>query len=203
MTKAVFRKRSITVLLTTLGAVGAIAVFTTATASAHGHPHGHPPGRTIEGSFCLSDQLFCMKAQLDGQTAVEGYGVDGNAGACVPPTKATTDPPAGPKYCVPSETGFLGVRPGKYSISVLDDQNNHNFSLRSCPGSKLPCTGSNPDATSEQAITDIATVYTAPVTIQVDLKPGWYRLFCDSDSPVVHERAGMFVDIEVGGGPDR
>jgi hypothetical protein len=195
MIKAIFHTRRIAVLLTVLGAVGAIAVFTTATASAHGHTYG----RTIEGNFCLKQHLFCMSAGLDGQTPAEGYGVDGNAGACVPPAQATTDPPAGPQYCVPSETGFLRLRPGTYWIAVNDDQNNHNFSLRSCPRSMLPCTASNPDETSEQPITDIASVYTAPVTIKVNLKPGWYRLFCDSDMPVVHEKAGMYVDLEVVG----
>jgi hypothetical protein len=190
MFKAIFRRRSIAVLLTTVGAVAAVAAFTTATASAHGH------GRTINGSFCLTEHLFCMSAGLEGKTPVEGYGVDGNAGACAKPP-GTVDPPSGPQYCVPSETGLLEVKAGTYWISVFDDQNNHNFSLRSCPWSSLPCTELNPDAVSEQALTDIGTVYAEPVRTKVDLKPGWYRLFCDSDSPVVHEKAGMFVDIEV------
>ncbi len=188
MTKAIFPRRSIAVLLTTLATVGAIAAYTTATASAQ--------GRTIVGNFCLGDHLFCMSAGLDGQTPVEGYGVSNSEGTCAKPP-ATDD--AGPQYCVPSGTGLLTLRPGTYWITVNDDQNNHNFSLRSCPGSTSPCTDTNPDKTSEQAITDIATVYTEPVTIKVNLKPGWYRLFCDSDSPVVHENAGMYVDIEVGG----
>jgi hypothetical protein len=190
MIKAIIRRRRIAVLLAALGAVGAVAVFTTATASAQ--------GRTIEGNFCLGQRLFCMSAGLEGQTPVEGYGVSNSEGTCAKPP-ATTDPPAGPQYCVPSGTGLLTLRPGTYWIAVNDDQNNHNFSLRSCPGSTSPCTETNPDETSEQAITDIATVYTAPVTIKVNLKPGWYRLFCDSDVPVVHEHAGMYVDIEVGG----
>jgi hypothetical protein len=195
MSKHVFRKRSLAVLLVTLGAVGAIAALTTATASAHSHTYS----RTIQADFCLGQHLFCMSAAVDGQTAVEGYGVDGNAGRCVPPSQATTSPPAGPQYCVPSETGFLELRPGTYWISALDNQSNHNFSFRSCPWSRLPCTASNPAMTSEQALTDIATVYTDRVTTQVELKPGWYRLFCDSDSPVVHEKAGMYIDIEVDG----
>jgi hypothetical protein len=195
MLKAIFRRRGLVVLLATLGAVGAVTALTTTAASAHEHWYG----RTINGSFCLQDHLFCMSAVLDGQQ-VEGYGVDGNAGACVPPAKATTDPPAGPKYCVPSETGFLRLTPGTYWLSLVDDQNNHNFSLRSCPWSRLPCTASNPNAGPEVALTDIATVYTQPVRTRVELRPGWYRLFCDSDSPVVHEKAGMYIDFEVGWG---
>jgi hypothetical protein len=194
MIKAVFRKHRIAVLLMTLGTVGAIAALVTATASAHDRTQG----RTMEANFCLSEHLFCISAGLEGQRPAEGYGVDGNAGTCAKPP-ATTNPPAGPQYCVPSETGFLRLRPGTYWIRAFDDMNNHNFSLRSCQGSRLPCTESNPDATAEQTITDIATVYTQPVTVKVDLKPGWYRLFCDSDSPVVHEKAGMYVDFEVDG----
>ena len=105
MNKAIFRKRSIAVLVTTLAAVGAIAAYTTATASAQ--------GRTIEGNFCLGVHLFCMSAGLDGQPAVEGYGVDGNGGICKAPPPTSRTPPAGPAYCVPSGTGLLRLRPGR------------------------------------------------------------------------------------------
>ncbi|HZD86483.1 MAG TPA: hypothetical protein VE088_00580 [Gaiellaceae bacterium] len=208
MSKAIFRRRTIAVLLTTLGAVGAVAAFTTATASAQ--------GRTIEGGFCLSEHLFCMSAGLDGQTPVEGYGVDGNGGKCAKPPG---DPsvPSGPQYCVPSGTGLLRLRPGTYWITVDDALNTHNFELRSCPGSTGPCSpgqGSemqltpvcnddpaNPDVfkcsatnpSPEAAATDIVR------TVKLELKPGTYRLFCDAQKPVVHELAGMYVDIEVGG----
>lgn len=198
MIEAISRRGRIAVLLVTLGVVGAIAAYVSATAPARGATPPPPPGRTIVGAFCLQQHLFCISADLNGRT-VTGYGVDGNAGACVPPAQATTDPPAGPKYCVPSETGFLRLRPGQYAFSLTDDQSNHNFSLRSCPGSSLPCTDSNPDATSEQALTDIPTVYTQPVIATVELTPGWYRLFCDSASPVIHEKAGMYIDFEVVG----
>ena len=124
--------------------------------------------------------------------------VDGKGGTCAKPP-ATTDPPAGPQYCVPSGTGVLTIRPGIYWISVDDPLNSHNFELRSCPGSTSPCSDTNPDAISEQQITDIATIYTDPVTIKVNLKPGWYRLFCDATVPVIHEPRGMYIDIEVGG----
>jgi hypothetical protein len=36
-------------------------------------------------------------------------------------------------------------------------------------------------------------------TVKINLEHGWYRLFCDATSPVVHEPRGMYVDIEVGG----
>ena len=36
-------------------------------------------------------------------------------------------------------------------------------------------------------------------TVKIDLKHGTYRLFCDALKPVVHEDAGMYIDIEVGG----
>jgi hypothetical protein len=209
MTKGSFRKHRIAVLLTVLATAGAIAALTTATASAQ-------EGRTIEGNFCLSDHLFCMSAGLDGQTPVEGYGVDGNGGTCAKPP-ATTEPPAGPQYCVPSGTGHLTLRPGTYWINVDDPLNSHNFELRSCPGSTTPC---GPGQGSEQALTPVCNddpanpdVFkcstTSPYpetaandivnTVKIVLKHGTYRLFCDAQKPVVHELAGMYVDIEVGG----
>lgn len=36
-------------------------------------------------------------------------------------------------------------------------------------------------------------------TLKIELKPGTYRLFCDAVKPVVHENAGMYIDIQVGG----
>jgi hypothetical protein len=191
MRKAIFRRRSIAVLLTTLATVGAIAAYTTATASAD--------GRTIVGNFCLSDHLFCMSAGLDGQTPVENYGVSNGEGTCAPPP-ATDD--SGPGFCVPNPDRVpLVLRPGTYWITVTDDQTKHNFALRSCPGSTSPCTDTNPDATSAdgQAITLVPFSSPDPVTMPFNLKPGWYRLYCQSDNPVDHEAAGMYVDIEVGG----
>jgi hypothetical protein len=206
---AIFRRRNIAVLLTTLALAGAVAAHTTATASAD-------QGRTIVGNFCLSDHLFCISAGLDGQTAVEGYGVDGNGGVCAKPPG---DPsvPSGPQYCVPSGTGLLTIRPGTYWITVDDPLNSHNFELRSCPGSTTPC---RPGQGLEQELTPVcnddpanpdvfkcSTTNPYPetatndivMTVKLDLKPGWYRLFCDAQKPVVHEAAGMYVDIQVGG----
>ncbi|HET7044026.1 MAG TPA: hypothetical protein VFI37_04180 [Gaiellaceae bacterium] len=208
MSKAIFRPRSIAVLLTTRAAVGVMAASTTATASAD-------QGRTIVGAFC-SGHLFCISAGLNGQTPVEGYGVDGNGGVCAKPPG---DPgiPSGPQYCVPSGTGLLSIRPGTYWITVDDPLNSHNFELRSCAGSTTPC---GPGRGTEQELTPIcnddpanADVFkcsaTSPYpetaateivkTAKLQLKPGWYRLFCDAKKPVVHEAAGMYIDIEVGG----
>jgi hypothetical protein len=191
MTRAIFRRRIIAVLLTTLATAGAIAAYATATAAAQ--------GRTIEGNFCLGQHLFCMSAGLDGQTPVEGYGVDGNGGTCATP-QTPPNPDVGPEHCVPSGAGLLTLRPGTYWIAVNDDQAKHNFALRSCPGSTSPCSDTNPDRTNDgQAITGLAETYDKPVTIKVNLKHGWYRLFCQSDNPVDHEAAGMYIDIEVGG----
>ena len=187
MTKAIFRKHRIAVLLTTLAAVGAIAALTTATASAQG-------GRTIDGTFCLGEHYFCMGASFDGQTT-EGFCTislsDPN-----PQTDCNTNLVSAGGTASP---GRLVLRPGTYWVTVPDDNSKHNFELRSCPESTSPCSDGNPAALPEQQITTVDGIYPDPVTIKVNLKHGWYRLFCDAQQPVVHEAAGMYVDIEVGG----
>lgn len=201
------RRLVIGLALAVLVAAGAVAALTPAPATAQ--------GRTIVGSFCLNDHLFCLSAGLEGQTPVEGYGVSSTAGTCKAPP-ATTDPPAGPQYCVPSGTGLLTLRPGTYWITVDDMMNSHNFELRSCPGSTTAC---EPGQGAEQELTPICNddpanpdVFkcstTNPTdmavndivrTVKIDLTPGTYRIFCDAVKPVVHESAGMYIDIEVGG----
>lgn len=197
-------------VLTLVAALAVLAVMAGPALAKEDH------GRTIHGSFCLTDHLFCISASVNGRTEVEGYGVDGNGGTCAKPP-GTTDPPAGPQYCVPSGTGLLTIRPGTYWITVDDPLNSHNFELRSCPGSREPCTAgqgseqeltpvcnddlSNPDVFKcsttnpfpETAANDIVA------TLKINLKPGTYRLFCDAVKPVVHENAGMYIDIFVGG----
>lgn len=211
MTRANFRKRSIPMLLTMLVAAGAAAVATHKTAAASTNQ-----GRTIAANFCLGYRLFCISAALDGQTPVEGYGADGNGGICAKPP-GDPNVPSGPKYCVPSQTGLLSIRPGTYWLTVDDPLNSHNFELRSCPGAKTPCTAGQG---AEQALTPVcnddpanADVFkcstTSPYpetasneivkTVKVHLTHGWYRIFCDAVKPVVHEDAGMYVDIQVGG----
>jgi hypothetical protein len=205
MSKSIFRRRSIAVLFTTLAILGAVAAYTTATASAE--------GRTIDGTFCLPPPAntspppghwFCMQATSDGQTT-QGFctytGTD-------PKDNCNTDlvSPGGTGTASP---GLLVLRPGTYWVTVHDDNDKHNFELRSCPGSSSPCAFGDG---SEQEITPIVNSDPLPVpdactvtdgtvecAIKVTLKPGWYRLFCDAQSPVPHEPRGMYVDIEVGG----
>jgi len=194
MIRGNLHKLGFVAVVMTLAVLAAVMVSTSASASGS----APAPSRTINGNFCLSQHLFCMSAGLDGQAPAEGYGVNGNGGVCHKPPD-TTDPLGGPEYCVPSGTGLLTLRAGTYWIVVNDDQINHNFSIRSCPGSTSPCTATNPAETSEQEITDMGTTYTGPVTMKITLKPGWYRLLRDFDVPVDHENAGMYVDFQVGG----
>jgi hypothetical protein len=194
-------------VLTLVAALAVLAVMASPAAASDAH------GRTILGSFCLADHPFCIGATADGQTPVEGYGVNGNGGVCAKPPG---DPsvPSGPGYCVPSGTGLLTIRPGTYWITVDDPLDSHNFELRTCPGSTVPC---GPGQGSEQELTPVCNDDPAKpdafkcgtntenatkeivATLKIELKPGWYRLFCDAQQPVVHEAAGMYVDIQVGG----
>jgi hypothetical protein len=195
-------------MLTLVAALAVLAVMAGPAAAHEDH------GRTIYGSFCLTDHPFCISASVDGQTAVEGYGVDGNGGICHTPPVTVGPPPGGPAYCVPSGTGLLTIRPGTYWITVDDPLDSHNFELRSCPGATAPC---GIGQGTEQALTPVCNddplnpdlfkcgtnTETAanPIvaTLKIELKPGWYRLFCDAQQPVVHEHAGMYIDIHVGG----
>jgi len=207
MSKVIFQRRSVALLASTLAVAGAITASATGTAAAD-------QGRSIQGNFCLGEHLFCISAAVDGQPAVEGYAVDGNGGTCAKPGSPVGDP----QHCVPSGTGNLSIRPGTYWITLDDPLNSHNFELRSCPGSTTPCDAASGGA--EQALTPVCNddpsapdVFkcsaTSPApetalnhivtTVKMELKPGTYRLFCDAVKPVVHEAAGMYIDIRVGG----
>lgn len=201
------RYRKTLALLAALVAICAVAAHSVAPASAG-------QGRTIVGDFCLNQYLFCIAAGLDGQTQVEGYGVDGNGGICHAPPATIGPPPGGPAYCVPSDTGVLRIRPGTYWITVDDPLDSHNFELRSCRGSTAPCgPGQGPDqeltpmCNDDPAKADVFKCGTNTETatneivrtVKIDLTPGTYRLFCDGQQPVVHESAGMYIDIYVGG----
>jgi hypothetical protein len=196
-------------VLTLMAAIAVLALTAGPVAAQEDH------GRTIHGSFCLTGgHPFCISASLDGQTPVEGYGVDGNGGVCHTPPVTVGPPPGGPAYCVPSGTGLLTLRPGTYWITVDDPLNSHNFELRSCPGSTTSC---GPGKGSELELTPVCNddplnpdVFKCPNnidtatndivrTVKIVLKHGTYRLFCDAQLPVVHEAAGMYIDIEVGG----
>ena len=96
------------------------------------------------------------------------------------------------------------LRPGTYWLTVTDNCANHNFELRTCPGSTSPCDPSSGDI--EQPITGEPAATPGTVTVKVHLAHGTYRLFCDaivSSGPHMgetHEVAfGMFADFEVGG----
>jgi hypothetical protein len=100
MTKINSPRGRVAVLCAALAAIGTVAVYTVATASA--------AGRELEGSFCshaVSGSPFppglCVQLTLDGQTT-QGY------------------------YHSP---GSLTLRPGDYWLTVTDTSAAHNFSL--------------------------------------------------------------------------
>jgi hypothetical protein len=135
-------------------------------------------------------------ASADGRALVGQFGFDalnnGN-GPCGPPAANFT--------IVLTEDGqpVSSLRPGDYWLTVTDHCANHNFELRSCPGSTSPC-----DQNSGGAEQEITTVAGTPgmVTTKIHLVHGTYRLFCDAlnAAGVSHEVAfNMYVDFEVGG----
>ena len=92
----------------------------------------------------------------------------------------------------------LQIRPGTYWLTVNDDSSMHDFVLRSCPGSTLPCNSTNPTATNDLLTPVIGTP--GDVTNKINFRFGTYRLYCDvATSRGTHEAAGMYVDFEVGG----
>jgi hypothetical protein len=141
-------------------------------------------GRTLLGNFCTANHT-CMTVSFDGTTVGT-------------PTRTDATQPD------------LTLRPGTYWITVTDDSNFHNYSLRSCPGSTELCTAENPAAGgTDQDLTPIcndAATGTCPrtnpaanvivETVKLNLLHGTYRLFCDAPG---HEAAGMYVDIAVAG----
>ena len=127
-------------------------------------------------------------------------------------------PPRGDFVLVPANPGFTialtedghpvtSIRPGTYWLAVTDNCKNHNFELRSCPGSDSPC-DPNSDGV-EQEITPMndpntANGATGTVMVKIHLVHGTYRLFCDA--PVTghpgqtHETFfNMYTDFAVGG----
>jgi Pentapeptide repeats (8 copies) len=134
------------------------------------------PGNEIDGSFCMQMtgmNMFCMQATSGGQTA-EGY---------------------------TNHEAALSLSPGTYLLTVNDDSTAHDFALRSCPGSTMPCVAGV--GVPVQELTTKA-FNGGDVTDSFDLAAGTYRLFCDvgATSPFTttgfHEKQGMFVDIIVG-----
>jgi hypothetical protein len=126
-------------------------------------------GRTLTGDFCtFQGSMFCMTVTWDGV-----------------------------KYGTPNRDS-LALRPGTYWLTVNDNAGGHDFALRSCPGSTIPCDQLNPLGTSDEITTrpEMDTV-----TVKVHLTHGTYRLFCDvgAGTPGAHEGRGMYVDFAVGG----
>jgi len=76
----------------------------------------------------------------------------------------------------------FNLRPGTYWLTVNDDQDRHNFALKSPDGTVEEFTGV-PDKPGM-------------VTVKLLLKHGTYRFFCNAPR---HEDLGMWVDFEVGG----
>jgi len=164
-------------LAATLVTTGAIAAFAVGTASAQ--------GRTLVGQFGFDT------AAASGTSYYHQCG-----------------PPMNPGFTIVlTEDGqpVTSLRPGTYWLTVTDNCKNHNFELRSCPGSDLPC-GPNSGG-EEQEITPIndpntASGATGTVTVKIHLVHGTYRLFCDAPVPSggTHETVfNMFTDFAVGG----
>jgi hypothetical protein len=99
----------------------------------------------------------------------------------------------------------ISLRPGTYTLSLVDNSGRHNFALRSCEGSDTTC-GPPPPGTPDDAtaLTPICNNDTSPCSstntldesVKLLLKHGTYRLFCQAMN---HEANGMYVDIVVGG----
>lgn len=122
-------------------------------------------------------------------------------------------PPANPGFTIVLTDGLLRpvttLRPGTYWLVVSDNCPNHNFELRSCPGSSSPCDPQS--GGTEQEITPMndptnangVTGASGIVIVKLHLVPGTYRLFCDALTPSgkTHEVAfNMYADFSVGWG---
>jgi len=170
-----------------------------------------PPGMASLGTYLTDggDALPANAANVDGNlfiglypiagpagsgpVLVAKFGFDANGnGACGPPAKDFT--------IVLTANGqpVTSLQPGTYWLTVTDHCANHNFELRSCPGSTTACDPNSQGA--EQQITGMnETIGTE--TIQINLVPGTYRLFCDAMTAtgVSHEVAfAMYADFKVG-----
>jgi len=164
-------------LLAALATIGAIAAYAVATASAQ--------GRTLLGEFGFDT------------SAASGTSYYLHCG-----------PPANPGFTIVlTEDGqpVTSLRPGTYWLTVTDNCKNHNFELRSCPGSDSQCDPNSGGV--EQEITPIndpnaANGATGTVTVKIHLVHGTYRLFCDAPVPSggTHETVfNMYTDFAVGG----
>lgn len=129
-----------------------------------------------------------------GPALVGRFGFDANGnGACGPPAVNFT--------IALTQNGqpVSSLTPGTYWLTVTDHCANHNFELRSCPGSTSAC-DQNSVGTEEQITSMNETPGT--VTMKLDLVPGTYRLLCDAltAAGVSHEIAfNMYADFKVVG----
>jgi len=164
-------------LLAVLAAIGGIGAYAVATASAQ--------GRTLVGEFGFDTSA------ASGTAYYHRCGPPANAGFTI----------------VLTEDGqpVTSLRPGTYWLTVTDNCKDHNFELRSCPGSDSPCDPSSGGV--EQEITPMndpntANGATGTVTVKIHLEHGTYRLFCDAPFPLggTHETVfHMYTDFAVRG----
>jgi hypothetical protein len=167
----------IVALLLSLATAGVVAAYAVGTASAQ--------GRTLVGEFGFDT------------SAASGTSYYHQCG-----------PPMNPGFTIVlTEDGqpVTSLQPGTYWLTVTDNCKNHNFELRSCPGSDSPCDPNS--GGDEQEITPLndpntANGATGTVTVKIHLVHGTYRLFCDAPvaSGGTHETVfNMYADFVVGG----
>jgi hypothetical protein len=148
----------------------------------------NPDGSLVVGLYPIAEPAG------SGPALVAQFGFDaGGGGACGPPVKDFTIVLTQDGHAVSSLT------PGTYWLTVTDHCANHNFELRSCPGSTGACDPSSRGV--ERQITGVNEAVGAE-TVQIDLVPGTYRLLCDAVTAagVSHEVAfGMYTDFVVSG----
>ena len=163
--------------LAALAIIGAIAAYATATASAQ--------GRTLVGQFGFD------AAAASGTSYFHSCG-----------------PPMNPGFTIDlTEDGkpVTSLQPGTYWLTVTDNCKNHDFVLRSCPGSDSLCDQNSGGV--EQVITPLSDPSTTngatgTVTVKLNLAHGTYRLLCNAPvaSGGTHETAfNMYADFSVGG----
>lgn len=124
-------------------------------------------GRTLDGAFCaIANNHTCMTLSFDGVA-----------------------------HGTPNRDDFA-LRPGTYWLSVFDNSGQHDFVLRSCPGTDSPCTAGNGTTQQITTIGENDSGTGLHVTVKLNLEHGTYRLYCDAP---FHEAGGMYVDFAVGG----
>jgi hypothetical protein len=105
----------------------------------------------------------------------------------------------------------LTLRPGTYWITLTDDNNFHNFAVRTCAGNDVTALCDDSAANADAPVLVLSPLNNANVTADMNCSGapgtltcaykfvsthGTYRLICQQTG---HERGGMYVDIAVGG----